>query len=87
MVGAWSKADVINAEVEEVATKAVSLRAEESGEALEFQEVLAAQMQVVAGVNYRLTLRVEDSGKERTASAIVWKKLDGTCELTSWSWE
>lgn len=40
----------------------------------------AVQQQVVAGLNYRLDLTLSDGSKVR---ATVWKKLDGTFELTS----
>ncbi len=45
------------------------------------------QQQVVAGTNYRLTLKLEDHGTNRVAEAVVWRKLDGTHELTSWQWQ
>ena len=53
---------------------------------LQFQTIETAERQVVAGLNYRLTLRVSDAGKARRADAVVWRKLDGTHELTSWNW-
>lgn len=40
----------------------------------------AVQQQVVAGINYRLDLTLSDGSKVR---ATVWKKLDGTFELTN----
>ena len=40
----------------------------------------AVQQQVVAGLNYRLDLTLSDGSKVR---ATVWKKLDGTFELTN----
>jgi predicted neuraminidase len=42
--------------------------------------------QVVAGLNYRFTLKVSDGGKIRRADAVVWRKLDGKHQLTSWKW-
>lgn len=46
-----------------------------------------AQRQVVAGMNFRLRLKVEDHGTNRIADAVVWRKLDGKHELTSWQWQ
>lgn len=40
----------------------------------------AVQQQVVAGINYRLDLTLSDGSRVR---ATVWKKLDGTFELTN----
>ena len=54
---------------------------------LSFQALEKAAHQVVAGMNYRLTLRVLDAGKARSAEAVVWRKLgDAGHELTSWKW-
>jgi hypothetical protein len=40
----------------------------------------SVRQQVVAGINYRLDLTLSDSSRVR---ATVWKKLDGSFELTS----
>jgi hypothetical protein len=52
--------------------------------------VLKAEHQVVAGINYRLRLKVQLNGQEKTAEAVVWwqawKKPD-PFELTSWTWD
>jgi len=57
--------------------------------ALELVSVLAAEQQVVSGVNYRLELRVKRNGAEKTAAAVVWwqalRKPD-PYQLTSWDW-
>lgn len=54
---------------------------------LTFQALDKAAHQVVAGMNYRLTLRVLDAGKARPAEAVVWRKLGNAGhELTSWKW-
>jgi Aspartic acid proteinase inhibitor len=53
---------------------------------LKFNGIEKAEQQIVAGTNYRLTLKVSDDGRERRADAIVWRKLDGQHALTSWTW-
>lgn len=54
---------------------------------LTFQAIEKAEHQVVAGMNYRMTLRVLDAGKARQATAVVWHKLGNAGhELTSWNW-
>lgn len=54
---------------------------------LSFQALDKAAHQVVAGMNYRLSLRVLDSGKSRQAEAVVWRKLGNAGHsLTSWQW-
>lgn len=51
---------------------------------LVFQSLDKAEQQVVAGKNYRLTLKVKLNGATRGANAVVWHKLDGQYEVTSW---
>jgi hypothetical protein len=73
--------------VVEAANYAVSVKAGESGtnsKKLELIKVLKAEQQVVAGINYYLILRVREDGKQREAVAVVWRKLSGEHELTSW---
>lgn len=41
-------------------------------------EFVSAESQVVAGMNYRITFTVD--GKKHVAT--IWRKLDGTSELT-----
>ena len=54
---------------------------------LTFQAIEKAEHQVVAGMNYRMTVRVLDAGKARQATAVVWHKLGNAGhELTSWKW-
>lgn len=44
-----------------------------------------AERQVVAGLNYRMTMVVRHNGEERTYATVVWRKLDGTHDVASWS--
>ncbi|MEQ1850553.1 MAG: exo-alpha-sialidase [Chthoniobacteraceae bacterium] len=53
---------------------------------LKFESIEKVERQVVAGMNYRLTLKVSDNGKERRADAVVWRKLDGQHALSLWKW-
>ena len=57
---------------------------------LELVRILSAQEQVVAGMNYRLKLRVKLNGAEKDAEAVVWWQAWREPEpyrLTSWRWE
>ena len=47
------------------------------------KEILRAEQQVVAGMNYRLLLIVESGADARTVEALVWRKLSGEHELLS----
>lgn len=53
---------------------------------LQLGKLTKAEMQVVAGSNYRLQMDVKTGGKVRRAQAVVWAKLDRTRELTKWEW-
>ena len=49
-------------------------------------KITKAEVQVVAGRNFRLQMDVKSGDKVRRAKAVVWAKLDRTHELTSWEW-
>lgn len=55
---------------------------------LELLAIVAAEQQVVAGVNYRLRLRVKHNGQVREAETVVlwqsWNQLP--FEILSWNW-
>ena len=57
---------------------------------IELIKILSAEEQVVAGMNYRLKLKVKLNGKEREADAVVWWQAWRTpapYQLTSWNWK
>ena len=96
-VGGYAVGSVTNKEV--VAAAAFAIKAQqhamqENKDAeppkLELATILQAEQQVVAGVNYRLKLKVKLNGTEKTAEAIVWwqawRKPD-PYRLTSWAWK
>ena len=49
-------------------------------------KILSAQQQVVAGMNYRLRLKVIANNVAKEAETVVYQKLSGEYELTSWEW-
>ena len=52
--------------------------------------IVAAEHQVVAGMNYRLQLRVTLDGQKKTAEALVWWQAwrkPEPYQLTSWTWK
>ena len=93
-VGAISPVVATKPEVVAAANFAVKeeekvLRNEKKG-LLSLVTILGAEEQVVAGMNYRLKLKVTLDGQEKTAVAVVWwqawnEKTPYT--LTSWDWE
>ncbi len=96
MPGGFSKASVSNKEVVNAAAFAIKAqekamhdpKSPQAGK-LELVKIVEARQQVVAGVNYRLKLKVKVDGKEKQAEAVVWwqawRKPD-PYRLTSWKW-
>ena len=82
VLGGYSPAPVNDPQVQAAAKFAVRSHDPQ----LKLIGVAQAQQQVVAGQNFRLTLKVEDQGANRVADAVVWLKLDGKHDLTSWQW-
>ena len=94
MPGGFSKVSVSSPSVVEAARFAVAAQSRALAGAgggqpvsLELVKVLRAEAQVVAGMNYRLTLRVKEQGTARTVVAEVWSQpwqKDAPYQLTSW---
>ncbi len=85
--GGYRDADVKNKDVIAAAEFAVKEQAGKDKGKLELVEITKAGTQVVAGTNYKLTLKVGVEGGTREALAVVWRKLDKTQQLTSWAWQ
>ena len=77
LAGGFSQAAITDAEV----LKAAHFAVKAHDAKLTLQSVNAAEQQVVAGINYKLRLTTSDG---RKAATVVWRKLDGSHELTSW---
>ena len=52
-------------------------------EPLALKDIVSAERQVVAGWNYRFELNLTKNNQPYRFRAIVWRRLDGTMELTS----
>ena len=85
--GGWSLVAPSDSRVKGAAEYAVKAQSVATKTALELSNIQSAQQQVVAGMNYRLTLSVLKDGKAQSAQAVVWSKLDGSYQLTDWSWK
>ena len=77
LAGGFSQATTTDAEV----LKAAQFAVKAHDPKLTLKSVNAAEQQIVAGINYKLRLTTSDG---RKADAVVWRKLDGSHELTSW---
>ncbi|QJQ32356.1 hypothetical protein GV829_07745 [Sphingomonas lacunae] len=76
VVGGWSTGEV-TPDAREAAQFAVTAMNQPG---VTLTSIDAVQQQVVAGINYRIDLTLSDNSRVR---ATVWKKLDGTFELTN----
>lgn len=86
LTGGFSEASVTDEEVVEAAHFAVNEfgAAVYPGQKVSLLEIVSAEQQVVAGMNYRLVVRIESDGRKHLAEAVVWRKLSGEYELVSW---
>ncbi len=74
----------------ETQQKVIREQPSEASARLELVGILAAEQQVVSGINYRLKLKVRHNDQDRTAEAIVWWQAwrqPDPYRLTSWRWE
>jgi hypothetical protein len=86
LVGGYSSADATSDDVKAAAEFAVRAQAGNESEPLALVTVAQAEKQVVAGLNYRLTLTVTKGKKTVEAKVVVYHALDSHYQLTSWEW-
>jgi len=91
--GGWSEADVDDANVVSAARFAVAaqqqtMASEDETAELALVRILSARQQVVAGMNYEITLQVRVGETLKTATVRVWDQpwRKPRRELTSWDW-
>lgn len=87
--GAYSKAETDDSEVAAAANFAMkarekALRKTDKDANVSLVEILSASKQVVAGINYKMLLKVNINYKDQIIEAVVWKKLSDEYELTAW---
>ena len=73
-------------DVKAAAEFAVQEQAKRDAVVLKLSDISKAERQIVAGVNYRLDVVVNQSGSLRKASVVVFKDLKSHYKLTSWEW-
>lgn len=85
MPGGWHAAEQDDA-TRRIVDAAVQQQAALAGQKLELLAIDRLEQQVVAGMNYRASLRVRHGAAERRARAAVFRGLDGQVRLTDWQW-
>jgi hypothetical protein len=96
VAGGYSPIAVTNKEVIDAAAFAVKVQQKamqslhgEPAAKLELAAIVSAEEQVVAGINYRLKLKVKVDGTDKDAEAVVWWQAwrkPEPYQLTSWNW-
>ena len=84
--GSYSQANVNDAETKAAAEFAVAEQGRKEGVDLSLAEIDQAQKQVVAGLNYKMCLKVKSGSTTKTAVAVVYKNLQQQYSLTSFQW-
>lgn len=84
--GGFGAVTQITPEIQSAADFAVRTQAKAEALKLTLVKITQVESQVVAGMNYRLTLELTSSGQPRTAKAVVYRTLEGQHQLTSWEW-
>ena len=95
MPGGFSLAATTNEEVVAAANFAIKAQGDELKKSapaptLSLVSIERAEQQVVAGMNYKLTLNVKHDGKARQAEATVWWQAwnrEVPYKLTAWTWK
>ena len=85
LAGGWQSAP-IDESVQEIARFSLAERQRQEAQPISLLGVLEVSRQVVAGLNFRLHLRVLRAGHHREASATVYQDLQGQRHLTAWTW-
>lgn len=76
----------VSPEIQAAAEMAVAAHGKKEGGPITLVKIAKVEAQVVAGMNYSLTLEVTAKGRSATAKAVVYRGLDNKLELTSWEW-
>ncbi|MFA6568065.1 MAG: cystatin domain-containing protein [Victivallales bacterium] len=90
--GAYSKAETDDSEVAAAANFAIkarekALRKDDKDAIVSLVEIISASKQVVAGINYKIRLKVNINYKDQIVEVVVFKKLSDEYELTSWEYK
>ena len=85
IVGGYADASNSDPEVVAAARFAINTEKTKLHARITLLSIRHAEVQVVAGLNYRLCLKVKIKGKARNVNVVVYKNLKQKYSLTSWS--
>lgn len=89
IAGGYAPTSVTKPDVKLAARAAVSQHGAQEKKSLKLVAIERAEQQVVAGMNYRMTLKIKrgakaGGGKIERVKAVVYKDLQGKFSLSSW---
>lgn len=84
IAGGYTGRAVTDRQVVAAARFAAAEESRRQGVPISIVEIRSAQTQVVAGINYKLQLRVRSGGEIRDAEAVVYQNLQRQYSLSSW---
>lgn len=86
VTGGFAAADINNAGVIKAARFAITERKQQTGSKLALQQIVQAQTQVVAGLNFQLCMKVRQSKPAKTmwVMAKVYQNLEQQMQLSQW---
>lgn len=84
--GGWTAADAFNVDVQEAARFAVQKQALATQTRLIYKDVLTAQTQIVAGLNFQMKVLVTDKDSPRYAMITVGRNVQNQYTLLQWNW-
>ena len=83
LVGGYTAQDVNDPEMVEVANKTIEILKKETPN-IELVQIISAATQVVAGLNYRLVLKVKTNNKEEKWTLVVYRGFDNSYQITDY---
>jgi hypothetical protein len=86
MAGGYNPAKKNDPQVRAAAKYAVAAENQKIRPGVLFILIAKAEQQVVAGMNYKMCLKVRNGKRVRYATAVVYRNLKGKHSLTSWDW-
>ena len=86
VAGGYSGVKINDPDVKAAAEFALAEQGRRDGVDLSLMEIVQAQRQVVAGLNYKMCLRARSGSATRTAVVVIYKNLQQQYSLTSFQW-
>ena len=85
IAGGYGDASVADKDVRRAANFAVTSRSRSTGKTLTLVRIVKAEVQVVAGLNYRVCMTIREGRKRaKTITVVVYKDLRNRRSLSNW---